>query len=121
MVKLSDFEAAILTKMLEGEAEILAPLRQQYQMGTCTSRELTGVGFFCAFEVPKELALSGSPDFEISDVSAEVEGLSRGLDLLLFVRAGLITMLEGATYDEPYPEVVRKFRLFYQFVPRVVP
>jgi hypothetical protein len=52
------------------------------------------------------------PDMHIGDVGAEFPALKHGAGFVLFVRGGVITMLEGYTYDEAWPERTDEFRLF---------
>jgi hypothetical protein len=42
-------------------------------------------------------------DFHIGDVSGELEGLANGAGFVLFIRDGRLKMLEGFTFDEPWP------------------
>lgn len=121
MIAFTAFESAAMNKILDGDSELLRALRAQYAAARVASRDISDAGFFCNFDVPKALALPGKPDFELDDVSAEVAGVSRGLSLLLFVREGLMTLLEGSTFEEPWPNQIRDFRLYYNFVPRVLP
>lgn len=112
MVGLNDLERAVLHKLLAGDHPVLATLRQQFSQARLAKREYTGVGFYCDFEVDTD-ALTLPSDFHIGDVSAEVEGLANGAGFVLFVRGGRISMLEGYTYDEPWPDRIRGFSLEY--------
>jgi hypothetical protein len=51
---------------------------------------------------------------EISDVGAEFPNLRHGAGFVLSIRDGVVTMMEGFTYDEPWPESQNEFRLFRQ-------
>jgi hypothetical protein len=46
-------------------------------------------------------------------VSGTADGVMHGLGFLLLVEDGLLRMLEGYTYDEPWPAEVRNLRLSY--------
>jgi hypothetical protein len=51
---------------------------------------------------------------EISDVCAEFPNLRHRAGFVLSIRDGVVTMMEGFTYDEPWPEGQNEFRLFRQ-------
>jgi hypothetical protein len=40
---------------------------------------------------------------EISDVGAEFPNLRHGAGFVLSIRDGVVTMMEGFTYDAPWP------------------
>ncbi len=110
---LTDLETAILEKLLDGQHPVLRALRQQLPRLTVASRELTGVGFYTTFDV---LVRSDAlPDkLMLGDVEASLEGTRHGAGFVLYVNSGALTMLEGYTYDEPWPLEVRAFSLRYQ-------
>jgi hypothetical protein len=115
---LTDFEQAVLEKLLAGDHAVLAALRAQAARARLTSRENTGVGFHCCLEVPPDVPLVTPADFELGDVDATIEGLEHGAGFLLFVRGGRMTMLEGYSYEEPWPQTIRNVNLSYQREPR---
>jgi len=122
MEGLNDLEHAVLDMLLSGSGDdpVLAVLREQASAARLARRERTGVGFFCSFEVPSEApTIVEHPNFEISDVEAELEGLKHGAGFVLFVRDGRLDMLEGFSYDEPWPTEIGNFRLAYSSEPRV--
>jgi hypothetical protein len=110
-VQLEPLEAAVLVKFLEGDFSGLVGLRAQLAHLTVKSRELTGVGFFTEFEiaseaVPVPLGRGISP---LRGVAAKIEGLENGAGFLLFVEDGLLSMLEGFSYDDRWPSEIRSF------------
>lgn len=114
---LSELEQAVIDKLLAGDHQALAVLRAQAERMRLVERKETGAGFFCQFEVEEEApALHG--DFQIGDVHAELAGLAHGAGFVLFVRSGRLAMLEGFTFDEPWPQRVRYFRVSYDREPR---
>jgi hypothetical protein len=119
MEGLTEFEQAVLDKLLAGDHPVLVILRAQAEEAHVASREYTGAGFFCSFEVP-----SGTPlverhlDFHFGDVQAAVDGLEYGAGFVLFVRGGRLDTLEGYSYEEPWPNEIRNFSLRYQKEPR---
>jgi hypothetical protein len=73
-----------------------------------------GVGFFTSFEVPPEAPrVKARPKFELGDVNGTADNVKHGLGFLLFVNDGALSMLEGYTYDEPWPDEVRGLVLTY--------
>lgn len=118
MEGLEDLERGVLDKLLAGEHPVLAALREQAQRGRLLSRERTGVGFYCSFEVPREVPIVEPRNFELDDVNGELQGLAHGAGFVLFVRDGRLDTLEGFSYDEPWPPVVNEFKLTYQREPR---
>ncbi len=105
MAELTDFERAVLAKLLAGSHPVLDALRSQADVAAVKDRELSGVGFFTRFDVPEEAKrVPGGKSFHLGDVAAECEPLRHGAGFVLFVRDGTIDMLEGYTFDEPWPE-----------------
>jgi hypothetical protein len=112
MSELTALELAVLTKLLDGDHPVLTQLRKQIPQLSVVSREFSGVGFFTDVSVlTRHDAVPESLTF--GDVEATIEGLRNGAGFVLFVRAGAISMLEGYTYDEPWPETVGSFSLRY--------
>ena len=114
-MQLTPLEAAVLRKVLAGDHPVLAALRQQLSGLTASTRKLTGVGFFTELTVadtcsPAAIAV-GIPPF--GAVAATIDGLAHGAGFVLFVKDGLIAMLEGYSYDEPWPERIEGFSLAY--------
>jgi hypothetical protein len=119
MEGLNDFEHAVLAKLLAGDHPVLAALRSQAERARLVSRDYTGAGFYCSFEVPADVpTLSQHSDFEFGDVNATVNGLKHGAGFVIFVRGGRLDTLEGYSYDESWPDVVGDFELTYQNEPR---
>jgi hypothetical protein len=76
--------------------------------------QMTGAGFYTTFAIPAETrALADNHSFTYGDVIAEIPGLEFGAGFLLFVRNGVLQMLEGYCYDEPWPESILDFKLAY--------
>lgn len=119
MEGLNALEQAVLDKLLSGDHPALSTLRAQAAQARLVGRELSGVGFFCSFEVPPEAPRLEPPgSFDIGDVNADVSGLKHGAGFVLFIRNGRLDMLEGFSYDEPWPQAIGQFMLTYQREPR---
>jgi hypothetical protein len=114
MNDLTHFERAVMQRLLDGEDEFLSILREQLQKTVVAKREMTGVGFYTTFLVSDEARrLPGNQSFKFGDVIAKMPGLNSGAGFLLYVQDGALHMLEGYTYDEPWPEPISAFELSY--------
>lgn len=119
-LELSALEVAVLDKLLTDEHPVLIGLREQLKNARVKSRELSGVGFFTDFEWPSGVApVVGAPAFvRFGDLHAEFEGLEHGAGFVLFVDDGIVTMLEGYTYDGAWPKDEKPVSLEYVSSPR---
>ena len=99
-----DLAARLMPLLLAGDHPTCAILREQYARASIRHVELTGVGFFVDYEVPADVARTLPASFAGGNVSIEVEGVTHGAGFVLFVRDGVLSMLEGYTYDDPWPE-----------------
>jgi hypothetical protein len=114
MGTLTPLETAVLEKLVSGEKDSYRTLQKQICALRVTNRKMTGVGFFTRFSLPTEAPiLRDEASFHISDVAAEIKGLENGAGFVLFIKNGKISMLEGFTYDEPWPSQITSFRLYY--------
>jgi hypothetical protein len=102
-----EVERAVLSLLLQGSDPVLIGLRAQWEAASVRQRELSGVGFFTHFDLPENVRKVTPADFELSDVYLELEGLEHGAGVVLFVRGGVLEMLEGLTFDEPWPNPPR--------------
>jgi hypothetical protein len=108
---LTALEKAVLAKIIETSPDQRDLLANQLERGRIVSRKLTGKGFLLKFEV--EACELFPLDFELGDVSAELEGLEHGAGFILFVRNGKISWLEGFAYGEPWPTHESGFRTLF--------
>lgn len=109
---LTPLEKAVLDMMLDQPGEPYEVVRRQLAHAKVVGRKFTGVGFFTDFIVPSEAAVQRNlPNMELSGVGAVFPNLKHGAGFLFFIRDGVIKMLEGYTYDEPWPEEVSEFQL----------
>jgi hypothetical protein len=114
METLNPLEKAVLEKLLSGESERYRILQKQICALRITERKMTGVGFFTDFSLPDDVPkLPDEASFHISDVAADINGLKHGAGFVLFVKQGVVYMLEGFTYDEPWPQDIHGFHLYY--------
>jgi hypothetical protein len=114
MSTLTLLERQVVEMLLAGPDEVLAILRHQAEAVKVSSRKMTGVGFFTAFEVSSDAGrVPGRLTFKLSDVHGTATDVKHGLGFLLSVTDGTLAMLEGYTYDEPWPPRVRGLALKY--------
>ena len=113
---LSSLEVAVLQTLLAGDHPVLAVLRSQLDGLTMNKRELTGVGFFTELSVTKPTSSNSilpSGQLRFGDVEAVIGELAHGAGFLLYVDGGMLRMLEGYSYDVPWPEVIAEFSVRY--------
>ena len=115
-MKLLPMERAVLAKLLEGDFPLLDMLRLQLENCKVTGREMTGCGFFLNLAVPDDMPRSIGLDTQFGDVLAVLPGLENGAGFLLYLKDGLLDMLEGYSFDEPWPISTDVFELRYNNV-----
>jgi hypothetical protein len=114
MNELTTLEQQVLEMLLRGQDEVLTTLRQQTQRMQVSSRKMTGVGFFTELLAPPDLArVPGCPTFKLGDVNGTADNLIHGLGFLVYVKEGALSVLEGYTYDEPWPDDIHGLVLTY--------
>jgi hypothetical protein len=114
MSDLTNFEHDVMRMLLSGEDSVLAILREQSRALTVSERRMTGVGFHTHFDIaPTAPRCTEKQSFEIGDITAQIEGAEHGAGFVLFIRGGIMSSLEGYTYDEPWPEPINKYKLTY--------
>jgi hypothetical protein len=114
-MSLEPLEAAVLQKLLSGDHPVLIALRDQMDGLSVRTRKNTGVGFFTELSTAAAARPASVPSGKIrfGDVQATVDGLKNGAGFLLLIEQGLLRMLEGYSYDEPWPEMIREFSVKY--------
>lgn len=113
--KFDKIEKAVMAKLLEGQDDKLAILREQYSQSIVKKREYSGTGFFTSFEIPDHIPnLKISKSIQLGDVVAEIKGVKTGAGFVLFIKDGVIDFLEGYTYgDEKWPKEISEYKLSY--------
>lgn len=106
-------EKAVLEKVFSGDVPLLVQFREQLGRCSVTTREATGFGFYTTLNVPESTARIPGLDFKFGDVVGEIPDLSSGVGFLIYVKDGIVSMLEGYSYDEPWPPSIDSFRLRY--------
>jgi hypothetical protein len=110
---LNPLEQAVIDMLLEKRGEPFDAIRQQLSHATIAERRFTGVVFFTDFVIPPDAPVRRDlADMTIGEVGAEFPGLQHGAGFLLFIRGGVVSMLEGYTYDESWPASTDEFTLY---------
>ena len=111
---LTPLEKAVIDALLDKPGEPFDTIRQQLSHAAIAKREFTGVGFFTEFALPAEASVRRDlPDETVGGVGASFPGVEHGAGFLLFIRRGVVTMLEGYTYaDDQWPQSTDEFQVF---------
>jgi hypothetical protein len=110
---LNPLEKSVLDRLLQKKEEPFETLRRQLSLAAVSTREFTGVGFFTQFALPQDAQVNRDlSDMTLGGIGATIPGLEHGAGFLLFIRGGVVSMLEGFTYDETWPDNIDKFTLF---------
>jgi len=119
-VELNALERAVLEKLFSGDHPSFPALRAQVERVRVIERTFSGVGFFSDLMVPEEVppAALGRDAVWFGDVAADFDGLSHGASFVVRIAEGRLEMLEGFTFDEPWPPEGTAFRLRYDPEPR---
>lgn len=118
MSNLTELERAVLDKILDGDHPLLEILRNQLSNDRVSRREMTGTGFFTYFNVG-DPPVADVEKIVFGDVSADIEGVHHGAGFLVWVEHGRLIMLEGFTYDDPWPDEIEQYTLKY-LVPKQI-
>jgi hypothetical protein len=100
MPKLTALEAAALNEICEREASQQGILKAQIAVAIASRRRNSGFGFFTNLSTDHSLAPIGNGRRVIGSIVANVEGFEGPLFLLLFMKDGCVSMLEGATVQD---------------------
>ena len=106
---LTPLEHDVIATLVRPAHPLMNAFREQLAVCRIKSRELTGVGFFTHIVVPQRLAVAAVGKLILSDVAAELDGVQHGAGFVLFIEDGMLDVLEGFTYDEPWPDRVEGF------------
>lgn len=110
---LEPIETAVLGKLLAGDHPVLAALREQLPGLTVRTRKRTRAGFFTELSVAKTAPPAPLSKLRFGDVEATIRGLRHGAGFLLDVDGGMLSMLEGYSYEEPWPQEITEYSVSY--------
>ena len=100
-------------KLLNGDHPVLSSLRRQLEMCRVSGREFTGAGFYTNLVVDESVEERVECNLKFGDVIAQIDGLQHGAGFVLYVESGALKMLEGYSYDEPWPGQISGFKLSF--------
>jgi hypothetical protein len=106
---LTPLEREVIAAFLTPADPVVDGFRAQLEACRIKSREFTGVGFYTQLVVPQAMAVAGIDRLTLSGVAAAIDGLRMGAGFVLFVQDGMLDLLEGFTYDGPWPDRVEGF------------
>jgi hypothetical protein len=111
--ELTPLERAVLATILAPDHPVMDVLRRQFESCTVAGRQFTGHGFFTDLAVRDDVPAAPVTRQQIAlgDVTGSVEGLHHGAGFVLFIRDGVLKLLEGFAYNEPWPDPVREFEI----------
>lgn len=111
--KVNALEREVMDFFLAGDQPQLRDLRSQLSACSVSDRDYTGVGFFTKFRVPHHLSINLGADVVLSDVGASIDGLSHGAAFVLFIKNGVLDVLEAASTEGEWPAQITSYRLHY--------
>ena len=106
------FEREVMMFLAKEKPEFEAQIMAQYDKCRIKSREFTGVGFYTNFEITDPADSFGNGIIEpFGSLHVDFPGLKYGSGYVLFVKDGFITMLEGYTYGEVWPDKITGYKV----------
>jgi hypothetical protein len=106
---LTPLEQEVIATILRPAHPVMDGLCKQLELCRVVSREFSGVGFFTTVAGPDDLRVAAPGRLVLGDVQADIPGLLHGAGFLLWVEDGMITMLEGFSYDELWPDRIETY------------
>lgn len=101
---MEELEKQVMAAILAGDDQRLAVLRLQYAVAEVIEREFSGVGFCTHFRVSPDVPRAIPDSFEFGQsIHLEIESVENGAGVVLFIRNGVLVMLEGFTYTGLWP------------------
>jgi hypothetical protein len=102
----------LMELLLSGDDPSAQVLRDQYALASIAGMTLTGGGFVVDFAIPPSAPRVSLRTMIGGAAIIEMEGVEHGAGCVLFVREGVLQMLEGYAYADEWPErpVVKSIR-----------
>jgi hypothetical protein len=112
-MKVSPIERAVIEAMLADRDLKPVLLTVDFDAVTVIDREFSGVGFLTECERSDVLKLFGNDVFlRWGNVGARLNASKLETGYIVYVDNGYVTGVEGFTYGEPWPDVVKEFELY---------
>jgi len=96
---LSELEKAILREIRIIRPDIARALDEQLEDMIVVSRENTNAGFYTTLR-PQKVSTLIKQSRTVGNVFAKIQGMQNPMTFVLFIKDGLVHMLEGASIDE---------------------
>ena len=111
-----ELENAVIGKLLDGDDPVLQGLRQQFELSRVAKRMFSGFGFITDFIVPQDVPpVEAKSLFFLSDVVADLNGQDEAAGFHIQVKNGRMKLLEGFTYNDPWPMQLISFDVGYKY------
>src|SRR5262245_31575771 len=88
----------LVPQLIAGDHPALAALREQLRFATIRDVQMTGHGFYAAFDVPPDVPLAVPASFAGGDAQIVLEGAAAGAGCVLFIEGGRLDTPEGDTF-----------------------
>lgn len=110
---MTPLEREVMTTLLAPAHPVTHALRRQLEVCSVASRKLTGVGFSTRLVVAGGVPAApvARKTLALGDATATIDGLEHGAGFVLFVEEGVLEMLEGFSFGEPWPDDVTRFQV----------
>lgn len=106
-MKFDEFEKIIISDIIEQYPEYKQKLQSQLEKITVQKREFSTYGFSTYYSViAVEETLGDDENLRIGKHQWNINGLNHGSDFILWIKSGLISCLEGFSYNEPWPDKI---------------
>lgn len=108
MTNFTNLEVAALRSIFSETPDLEADLNRQLDAAIVIQRENSGGGFFTTISVANSAPKLSSSSVLGCETQARVDGLQYGLGFVLFIKRGMLHMLEGFAWG---PETTASFDL----------
>ena len=106
-MKFDEFEKTIITDIIEQYPEYKSKLRAQFEHAVVQKRAFSKYGFSTDYAVTTpEKTLGDDVNLQLGKRQWNINGLQNGSDYILWIKNGLISSLEGFSYEEPWPNEI---------------
>lgn len=108
------FEIDVINHIIQEQPEkIQGILREQINSIPYFERDVFKQGIYLDFDQPETPLRLDAKRETLGSVHAEIKGLSHGMDFILWVTDGYVSMLECYTYNEDIPLDLSDYTLSY--------
>ena len=99
-MKFDEFEIIIISYIIEQYPEYKQKLQSQSEKMVVQKREFSTYGFSTYY------AVTDGENLQLGKHQWNINGLTRGSEYILWIKNGLISCLEGFSYNEPWPDEI---------------